>query len=231
MGPNNIETTDDDTTDMQMVIYNITYEERNHIYEPREDTFTLINTLEQDLKRIRLMNVGMILEIGSGSGVVIATLAKQLKKDNIPCYYLATDINPEACKFTEKTGRSNVVDINVVQMDLLNNIRYNEMFDIIIFNPPYVVTPTEETTSSELIYRTWAGGQNGREVMEKAFPYIPRLLSNIGVFYLLVIKDNNPNYIIESFRHLGMTGTIVKKRKIMGERLYVIRFTKDSNVQ
>lgn len=38
----------------------------------------------------------------------------------------------------------------------------------------------------------WAGGRNGREVMNRLFPLAPDLLSPGGLFYLVTIKENNP---------------------------------------
>ena len=37
----------------------------------------------------------------------------------------------------------------------------------------------------------WAGGQNGREVMDRFFPLADQLLSPNGIFYLVIIKENN----------------------------------------
>ena len=41
------------------------------------------------------------------------------------------------------------------------------------------------------IEASWAGGERGREVMDRIFPVVPTLLSDRGVFYLVIIKENN----------------------------------------
>ncbi|XP_043494118.1 methyltransferase N6AMT1 [Polistes fuscatus] len=219
-----METTTDNT--IETAIVKLSKDDLETVYEPAEDSFCMLDALQEEVGALKVMKSFVCLEIGSGSGVVITSLAKKLNKYN-QGYYVAIDINPNACRSTKATGQNNLVDINVAQMDLLNNIRSNEFFDVILFNPPYVVTDSEEIIESKLITKTWAGGKYGREVMEKVFPHIPKLLSKTGRFYLLIIEENDPKYIIESFRRLDMVGVTIKEKKIRGEHLYVIRFTKN----
>ena len=55
--------------------------------------------------------------------------------------------------------------------------RLKGQIDLLVFNPPYVVTPNHEIDSSD-IASSWAGGINGRVVMDRFFPQISSLLSN-----------------------------------------------------
>ncbi|XP_046832398.1 methyltransferase N6AMT1 [Vespa crabro] len=215
---------------MDTPIVKLSDEDLETVYEPAEDSFLLIDALESDLECLKVIKPVVCLEIGSGSGIVITALAMALNKYS-QSYYLAIDINPNACKSTKRTGNINLIDINVIQMDLLNNIRNEQTFDIIVFNPPYVLTESKEVTEKRLVFKTWAGGNHGREVMERVFPHIPKLLSNIGMFYLVVIKENDPNYILEMLKRFDMVGTVVKERKVRGEHLYVMRFTKNTSTR
>ena len=40
------------------------------------------------------------------------------------------------------------------------------------------------------ISAAWAGGRRGREVIDKLIPQVREMLSENGVFYLLLIEDN-----------------------------------------
>ncbi|KYN27133.1 PREDICTED: hemK methyltransferase family member 2-like [Trachymyrmex cornetzi] len=210
---------------METPIVKLSDEELNTVYEPSEDSYLLVDALEADLEILHAMKPRICLEIGSGSGIVITALAMALKKrHNVE--FIAIDINPDACRATRRTSLINSVDVDVLQMNLLDCIRIKYTFDIILFNPPYVVTEYNEVIDDRLVFKTWAGGKNGRQVMEQVFAIIPKILSDAGLFYLVIIKENNPEYILSVFKKLNMSGEIVHERKVRGEHLYILRFRK-----
>uniref|UniRef100_A0A2K5J309 Methyltransferase HEMK2 n=1 Tax=Colobus angolensis palliatus TaxID=336983 RepID=A0A2K5J309_COLAP len=103
--------------------------------------------------------------------------------------------------------------------------RLKEKVDLLVFNPPYVVTPPEEV-GSHGIEAAWAGGRNGREVMDRIFPLVPDLLSPRGLFYLVTIKENNPEEILKTMKTKGLQGTTALSRQAGQETLSVLKFTK-----
>lgn len=48
----------------------------NHVYEPAEDTFLLLDALEKS--NVKLLNPFICLEVGTGSGAIIVSLKKTL---------------------------------------------------------------------------------------------------------------------------------------------------------
>lgn len=138
--------------------------EYDHVYEPAEDTFLLIDALEEDLALLQNMKPTVCVEVGSGSGIVITAVAKALGRTS---FYIAVDINQVACKVTQKTAQLNGTDVEVVAMDLMSGFHLDNKIDVLIFNPPYVVTPSEEILGNKMygdLTRAWAGGERGREV-------------------------------------------------------------------
>ncbi|XP_076248694.1 hemK methyltransferase 2 [Calliopsis andreniformis] len=210
---------------MDTPIIKLSDKDLDTVYEPAEDSFLLIDALEADLETLKATKPTMCLEIGSGSGIVITSIAMALSK-HCQSYHLAIDINIHACNATRRTAALNSAKVDVVQMDLLSCMRNNRIFDIVVFNPPYVITDDEEILNDRHLFKAWAGGTNGRKVMERVFPKIPDILSDTGTFYLLVIKENGPEHILRIFKGLGMVGKIVAERKIRGEHLYILRFRK-----
>ncbi|EPQ08148.1 HemK methyltransferase family member 2 [Myotis brandtii] len=146
------------------------------------------------------MRVELCLEVGSGSGVVSTLLASMIGSQAL---YMCTDINPKAAACTLETARCNRVHVHPVITDLVKGLlpRLKEKVDLLVFNPPYVVTPPEEV-GSHGIEAAWAGGRNGREVMDRFFPLVPDLLSPRGLFYLVTIKENNPEDILEIMKSI-----------------------------
>ncbi|XP_040477007.1 methyltransferase N6AMT1 isoform X2 [Ursus maritimus] len=168
--------------------------------------------------------VEICLEVGSGSGVVSAFLASMIGPQAL---YMCTDINPEAAACTLETAHCNKVHIQPVITDLVKGLlpRLKEKVDLLVFNPPYVVTPPEEV-GSHGVEAAWAGGRNGREVMDRLFPLAPDLLSPRGLFYLVTIKENNPEEILKTMMTRGLQGTVALSRQAGQELLSILKFTK-----
>ncbi|PIO37662.1 hypothetical protein AB205_0059660, partial [Aquarana catesbeiana] len=116
--------------------------EFSEVYEPAEDTFLFIDALEGEVDELTA-RVELCLEIGCGSGVVSAFVASIVGPKAL---YLCTDVNPLAASCTLETARTNKVLIEPVITDLASGLlpRLQGQIDLLLFNPPYVVTPSEE---------------------------------------------------------------------------------------
>lgn len=207
-----------------------------HIYEPAEDSFLMIDALEHDLDYIRKINPTICVEIGSGSGINITALANVLKAQG---FCIATDINPWATKVTKSTASQNKVSVEAIQMDLVTMLSPKSV-DVLIFNPPYVPTSTsisktqqshdesnfEDTSIDPNLIKSWAGGKDGREVMDRVINSLDAILSSNGVFYLMALKENKVPEILKKLGGLGFFGKIIKERQIRGEHLFVIKIVR-----
>ncbi|XP_043095618.1 methyltransferase N6AMT1 isoform X3 [Puntigrus tetrazona] len=168
------------------------------------------------------------LEVGSGSGAVSAFLASVLGPQAL---YLCTDVNPAAAQCTLQTAHCNHLQLQPVVTDLAECFlpRLKGEVDVLVFNPPYVVTPSEEV-GSRGIEASWAGGIRGREVMDRIFPMIPQLLSDHGVFYLVTVSENHPEEIVEVLGGSGLKGQVCLSRHAGRETLSILRFIHSSSL-
>lgn len=189
-----------------------------NVYEPREDTFLFLDAIELEINSLKKLNPTFALEVGSGSGVVITALQTILKNF---CAYFATDINLEACLATKHTATLNNAFIEPCRMNLSFSF-CEKLFDLVLFNPPYVVTDNDELIGSG-INRAWAGGALGRQVIDIFLQNLPNILSEKGVCYMVILKENNPIAIMEKMKTYNFQSEIVIERKFMGEHLYVLK--------
>ncbi|KAF2766314.1 hypothetical protein EJ03DRAFT_278246 [Teratosphaeria nubilosa] len=130
-----------------------------HVYEPAEDSFLLLDTIsspsESDFLKSRFPPDSpspLVLEIGTGSGVVLAFVTAQTKHifGRSDVLTLGCDVNPYACMAATDTVNLAIKEApvraesaaftGVVYGDLTTSFRPHSI-DVLIFNPPYV--PTE----------------------------------------------------------------------------------------
>lgn len=190
----------------------------DHVYEPAEDSFLLIDALEKDLEYLKKKNPTFCLEVGSGSGVVITAFGMAFPQT----FCISTDVNLKACVMSKQTAAYNKVNLDACNMDLASSFTNNK-FDVIIFNPPYVVTDSDECGGTD-ITASWAGGTKGREITDRLLNMIPKKLANDGVFYLLLIEENIPDEVVQIMSSHGYMSETVVKRKVRNEQQLVIKF-------
>ncbi|MFX0094312.1 MAG: HemK2/MTQ2 family protein methyltransferase, partial [Candidatus Hodarchaeota archaeon] len=130
-----------------------------------------------------------ILEIGTGSGILSIHLMKIFKGAK----FVATDIS----LVSGEIARENIINnlphpspqFNIIVMDLFAGFQIRPLFDLILFNPPYVPTSQEEMSQGG-IFRTWAGGQDGTEVILRFLHKAPKFLVSRGQILLLLSSLN-----------------------------------------
>uniref|UniRef100_A0A0K8TJA0 Methyltransferase HEMK2 n=1 Tax=Lygus hesperus TaxID=30085 RepID=A0A0K8TJA0_LYGHE len=195
--------------------------ESEQVYDPSEDTFLLLDALENDLPILKSVKPALVLEIGPGSGVVITALSLALRRTS---FFMAVDINHFACSTTAQTADKNGSKVDVLCGDLVSPLRLGNLIDLLVFNPPYV--PSNEGEETELIDKAWAGSDLGRFSTDKLFPMLPRLMSSNCLGYIVVIEENRPEEMANSLHSLGFTCEFVAKRNVRGERLKILRFSR-----
>ncbi|KDO17024.1 methylase [Saprolegnia parasitica CBS 223.65] len=198
------------------------------VYEPAEDTYLFLDAIQDETPFLADLIPSLVLELGPGSGVVGVYTMKQLASIDQPALLLAVDINDEATACTKETARLNAIhNIEIVRMDLLTQLQLRHQVDVLLFNPPYVPTPSEEVGSTG-IEAAWAGGLHGREVIDRLLPLVQHLLSPMGVFYMVIVAENRPKDIARIMAASGFSTTVVRSRQAFNERLSILKFARQS---
>jgi len=182
----------------------------NYVYEPAEDSFLLAEAALKEAKP------GMrVLEVGTGSGFVSAVLRANLKDISL----LATEINPHAALCAKKNG------VEVIRTDLFRGIRpenLKALFDIILFNPPYLPTSKEEKVPGWLNY-AFDGGISGRETLDRFLDEVRNYLRPGGKILVLISSITGFKAVKERMEDLGFEVGIIERKKISFEELMVVR--------
>jgi len=97
---------------------------------PRPETEELVTLVLQNSKQETLD----ILDIGTGSGCIAISLAKNLPNSNVS----ALDVSKEALKIATENAKLNEVYIDFIHGSILQPKDWNSKFDAIVSNPPYV---------------------------------------------------------------------------------------------
>lgn len=115
----------------ETTFYDLSLEVNPSVLIPRQETEELVDWIIKDNPETGLK----ILDIGTGSGCIAITLAKNLKKPDID----AVDTNQNIIDLAKKNAQQNKVKINAFIGDILKDMPDTNNYDIIVSNPPYVL--------------------------------------------------------------------------------------------
>jgi release factor glutamine methyltransferase len=110
-----------------------------HVLIPRPETELLVEQALSILVPTPFRKVPLVLELGTGSGAIAISLAKEVKE----IFIVATDISREALGLARENALRADVErkIGFVNGDLFNALQSGKEkgpFDLIVSNPPYV---------------------------------------------------------------------------------------------
>jgi len=138
-----------------------------------------------------------IVDIGTGSGVIAVTLAAEFNGSSI----VALDISKAALRVAEKNAQTHKVAnrIEFRESDLMDRIKKNEKFDLIISNPPYVTEEEYKTLAPEVHADpkiSITSGEDGldaiRVILKKAPDYLShggRIMIEVGHNHAAIISQ------------------------------------------
>ena len=101
---------------------------------PRPETEELVDWIIKEEKKIEREKAIKILDIGTGSGCIAISLAKNIPNSRV----FAIDVSAKALEVARKNAEINSVSITFLEKNILETDDLLEQFDIIVSNPPYV---------------------------------------------------------------------------------------------
>lgn len=113
------------------LFYDLPFKVNRHTLIPRPETEELVAWIIEDAKEKKSLE---ILDIGTGSGCIAVSLAKNLENSRVS----ALDISSETIDVAQANAQVNDIQVTFIQKDILQESTLPESYDIIVSNPPYV---------------------------------------------------------------------------------------------
>ena len=114
--------------------YGLELEVNSNVLIPRPETEELVDWIIESQQLEIGDNKVRILDIGTGSGCIAISLAKNLPNAEV----FALDVSDKALATAQKNAELNQVTIQFIHQSILETENLGRQFDLIVSNPPYV---------------------------------------------------------------------------------------------
>jgi release factor glutamine methyltransferase len=184
----------------------------NETYPPSDDSYLLV-------EHLKIRPTDVILEIGTGCGIIALIAARMAKK------VIATDISPAAVQCARKNVKTNQLEskIEIRQGDLFNPIKTGERFNLILSNPPYLPESEEDhQQGAGWLEKAWNGGRSGRKFIDRFIRNCKPYLEPLGRVQLVQSSLSNIPKSCELFQKLGFQAELGEVKSFFFEKLVVL---------
>jgi release factor glutamine methyltransferase len=114
--------------------YGLDFEVNESVLIPRPETEELVDWILSNNRIIQESKNLKILDIGTGSGCIAISLAKNILNSEV----YAIDVSEKALATAKKNAELNNVNVTFINQNILETEDLKQQFDIIVSNPPYV---------------------------------------------------------------------------------------------
>ena len=193
-----------------------------NVLDPRPDSETLVEMMIKKYQNSSFLN---LCEIGCGSGCLIISVLKHFKDWN----GLAIDISKKALEIAQKNAQNNEVfeRIEFLESNLFKDFKDNQIFDIIISNPPYIPTADIENLQDEVrLYEpriALDGGLDGLDFYRHIANQSRKFLKSNGNIFL-EIGYNQHREVIDIFEKFNFK--FIDSAKDLSGIIRVLEFEK-----
>jgi len=183
------------------------------VYPPSDDTFLLLDNLN-------LRGGEHVLDVGTGTGILAIKCALR------GCYVVGIDVNKKAVRNAKFNAKINGVDHLTCFLcgDVTTALRDECGFDVVVMNPPYLPS----TGDLRIDEPSWDGGSNGTSLIARVIDDLDRLLSGNGKLYFVVSSLSDFTKIISRLELANFNSTILAKKRLWFEELFLVEVKKCS---
>ncbi|PHS06600.1 MAG: protein-(glutamine-N5) methyltransferase, release factor-specific [Kordia sp.] len=193
--------------------YGLQFKVNENTLIPRPETEELVDWIIQD--QLIINNEGLaILDIGTGSGCIPVSLAKNLTGSKVT----TVDVSAAAIEVAQGNAEVNKVAVSflndsILEPEIVNDLKY--MFDVIVSNPPYVRNlEKQEIKKNVLAYEPhlalFVEDNDALIFYKKITEYALNHLKNEGVLYF-EINQYLGKETVELIESLGFKNVELRK--------------------
>lgn len=172
--------------------FSLDFQVNSNVLIPRPETETFVEII---LTTLRYSNLVRILDIGTGSGCIIASIARTLGPNN---KYFASDVSTKALTVARKNFYSLGVKVKTKKSDMFKNWG-SKKFDVVVANLPYLPKLNDHIKFEPRL--ALLSKKNGLDLIEKLFnqisklPYQPEIFLEFGHDHATPIKKLAKKYL------------------------------------
>ena len=170
------------------------------VLDPRPETELIV---EEAIKNYKNKKQKLkILDIGTGTGCIAISLAKEFKN----AFITAIDISKEALEVAEKNLKIHNC-YNQIQLKMIDFKNINSKFDLIVSNPPYLTNEQFNNADPEVKNfepkLALIGGDDGLKFYRDYSNTLQNLM-NKKAFFICEIGSNQRQDCLEIFQNSGL---------------------------
>ena len=122
----------------ETVFYGLKFRLNRHVLIPRPETEELVEWILED-------NFGSVLDIGTGSGCIAISIAKNTKAK-----VSAIDVSNKILDIARLNAENNKVAIDFILKDIFEVVKFRK-YDVIVSNPPYVLNSDKHNLNKNIL--------------------------------------------------------------------------------
>jgi len=161
--------------------WSLSFEVNHNVLIPRPESEIIV---EQVVRRFKGKSNLNVLDIGTGSGCILLSILKELKKS----YGIGIDISFRALNIAKKNSQKlNLLHKTKFMHCNIDNFDFGN-YDVIVSNPPYICSHRINCLSEDIKSfeprMALDGGSNGLDTISKVIVKAKKLLKNNGFLFV-----------------------------------------------